>query len=218
MMSGLTDSWKMLSYGGPLIYPLLALAVLAVMILIDKVYTYWRYARPSATLRHLFADEGVSWSELEHYLATHHPLNHYVRFLRIIVRNRQRPAWWVESRVGDEALEIEKELGRGMWVLETIITAAPLLGLLGTIYGMMHAFQLFGAHGLVDPKGVTSGVATALIATAVGLAVAVVALFGYNYFSRLQANTIDTLERIGGRLLDRARMESETTGEAHEAS
>src|SRR5471032_2348214 len=69
-------------------------------------------------------------------------------------------------------LLIEKSLSRGLWVLETTVTAAPLLGLLGTITGMMHAFNLIGASGLVDPTGVTGGVAQALIATALGLFIA----------------------------------------------
>ncbi|WP_198034173.1 MotA/TolQ/ExbB proton channel family protein [Acidihalobacter ferrooxydans] len=202
----------MLDVGGPLIWPLLALAVIMVAIMLDKAYVYWRYTRPPTALRHLLADSEVSWNELDHFAATSDPQHHYVRFLRVILKNRQRPAWWTESRAGDEALLIQHALGRGLWVLETIVTAAPLLGLLGTIYGMMHAFSLFGAHGLVDPKGVTSGVATALIATALGLIVALIALFGFNYFSRLQSRTMDDLERAGTRLLDRARLEAGAEG------
>lgn len=217
-MHVLLNSWQLLSVGGPLIWPLLALAVVMVAILLDKSYIYWRYTRPPAALRNLLADSQVAWGELERYAATSDPAHHYVRFLRVILKNRRHPAWWTESRAGDESLAIERVLGRGLWVLETIVTAAPLLGLLGTIYGMMHAFDLFGAHGLVAPKGVTSGVAAALIATAVGLTVALVALFGFNYFSRLQARTLDELERIGTRLLDRARLEHETGEVAHEVA
>ena len=60
----------------------------------------------------------------------------------------------------------------------------------------------------------TAGVAEALIATALGLLIALVALFGYNYFSRLQSRTLDRMERIGTRLLDRARLERATAAEA----
>ena len=66
-----------------------------------------------------------------------------------------KPAWWVESRAGDEAGDIEKGLGRGLWVLETVVTAAPLMGLLGTITGMMQAFKVIGGSGLVAPTQVT---------------------------------------------------------------
>jgi len=92
-------------------------------------------------------------------------------------------------------------------VLETIVTAAPLLGLLGTISGMIRAFKLFGAEGLVDPRGVTGGVAEALIATAVGLFIALIALFAFNYFSHRQAQVMDELELVGTRLVDHIRLE-----------
>ncbi|OBS07965.1 MotA/TolQ/ExbB proton channel family protein [Acidihalobacter prosperus] len=217
-MQDVYASWHTLQFGGPLIYPLLFLAVLMVAILLDKTYVYWRFTRPSSTLMRLIDNLGESWADLERQVSVSNPHHHFVRFVRVILQNRERPTWWAESRASDEAQSIEQSLARGLWMLETIVTAAPLLGLLGTIYGMIHAFNLFGSHGLVDPKGVTSGVAEALIATAVGLVIAVIALFGYNYFSRLQSRTMDEMERIGTRLLDRARLDAETRGAADEAA
>ena len=128
----------------------------------------------------------------------------------MIADNRTQPAWWVESRAGDEAGRIEKMLARGLWVLETMVTAAPLLGLLGTITGMMQSFNVIGASTLVAPTQVTAGVAQALIATALGLLIAVVALFAFNFFSRLQSQALDTMERLGSRLVDRIRLDQET--------
>ena len=115
--------------------------------------------------------------------------------------------WWVESRAAAEASLIERSLGRWLWVLETIVTAAPLLGLLGTIIGMIRAFRLFGAEGLVDPRGVTGGVAEALVATAAGLFIAIVALLAFNYFSQRLAQVMDELEQLGTRLVDALRLE-----------
>ncbi|HEY6334659.1 MAG TPA: MotA/TolQ/ExbB proton channel family protein, partial [Alphaproteobacteria bacterium] len=134
----------------------------------------------------------------------------------VIVENRHHPAWWVESRAADEASLIEKALGRWLWILETIVTAAPLLGLLGTITGMVRAFKLFGNQGLVDPGGVTGGVAEALIATAVGLFVALVALFAFNYFSYRQAQVMDEMERLGTRMIDHIRLDRKAVD--HEAA
>jgi biopolymer transport protein ExbB len=128
---------------------------------------------------------------------------------RVIAENRGKPAWWVESRAEDEAGSIEKVLSRGLWVLETIVTAAPLLGLLGTITGMMQAFKVIGGSGLVAPTQVTSGVAQALIATALGLLIALFALFGFNFFSRMQSQAMDQMERMGSKLVDHVRLDQE---------
>ena len=69
---------------------------------------------------------------------------------------------------------------RFLGILDTIITVAPLLGLLGTVTGMIRAFHVMDRTGLAEPGRITGGVAEALIATAAGLAIAIVALIGYN--------------------------------------
>ena len=79
---------------------------------------------------------------------------------------------------------------RGMSALDTIITLAPLLGLLGTIIGMIDSFGIMADQGIGQPHAVTGGVAEALICTAAGIFVAVIALVPYNYFlSRIEQQT-----------------------------
>lgn len=79
---------------------------------------------------------------------------------------------------------------KGLPVLDTIITLSPLLGLLGTIIGMIESFQVMANGGLAQPHAVTGGVAEALIATASGICVAVTALIPYNYFlARIERET-----------------------------
>lgn len=210
-MQDLHEALEALKFGGAMVYPLLALAVLALVISLDKLFVYWRYVRLPQKLLDLVETYGFAWNDLEQNLATLAPNNYFARFFSIILENRSKPAWWVESRAGDEAKLIENSLSRGLWVLETVVTAAPLLGLLGTITGMMHSFQLIGGKGLVDPIGVTGGVAQALIATALGLFIAVTALFAFNYFSSRQTQVLDEMERLGTRLLDNIRL-GETEG------
>lgn len=83
-------------------------------------------------------------------------------------------------------LASKKELrvySRGLPILDTIITLAPLLGLFGTVTGMIHAFGLLGDSELGAPTAITGGIAEALIATAFGLIVAILALIPYNYLN-----------------------------------
>ena len=208
-MQDLHDTWIAFKLGGAMMIPLSILAVLALAIMLEKALLYWRYARLSNELRELVETYGFAWEALEQKLSGLSAHHYFRRFLAVVLANRTRPAWWTESRAADEAQRIESSLSRRLWILETIVTAAPLLGLMGTIAGMMHSFQLIGSAGLVNPTGVTGGVAQALIATAVGLLIALIALFGFNYFSRLQAQTLDEIERIGTRLIDHMRLDQE---------
>jgi len=194
--------------GGATVYPLMALAVLAAVVVLEKSFVLLRRTRLPAPLVDLVETYGFQWDDVERRVARLAPRNYFGGFFRVILENRARPAWWVESRAADEASLIEKALGRWLWVLETIVTAAPLLGLLGTITGMIRAFRLFGNQGLVDPAGVTGGVAEALIATALGLFIALVALFAFNYFSHRQAQIMDEMERLGTRLVDHIRLDA----------
>ena len=194
--------------GGATIYPLLLLAVVAVVVILEKAYLFAARARPPARLVALTEPEVGDWEAVDREIAGLDRRNCFVRFVGSIASQRKRPVWLVESRAAEEASLIERSLQRWLWILETIVTAAPLLGLLGTIIGMIRAFRLFGAEGLVDPRGVTGGVAEALVATAAGLLIAIVALLAFNYFSQRLAQVMDDLEQLGTRLVDALRLEA----------
>jgi biopolymer transport protein ExbB len=213
-MQEIAGAWQALKFGGAMVYPLLVLGALALIIIVDRAVVYRTTLRLPRHLLNLVETFEFSWSELESGLMKLSARNAYRRFLGVIAANRTRPAWWVESRAGDEAGNIEKMLNRGLWILETVVTGAPLMGLLGTITGMMQAFKVIGAASLVAPTQVTAGVAQALIATALGLLIAIFALFGFNFFARMQSHAIDQMERLGSRLVDHIRLDQETIAES----
>lgn len=81
-------------------------------------------------------------------------------------------------------ISIDKKVSARLWILDTIVTAAPLLGLLGTIFGIMETFNALAAGGVSDPAAVSRGIGTALIATAIGIATALLGLVGNNVLNR----------------------------------
>ncbi len=93
-----------------------------------------------------------------------------------------------------------EELGRMrrfMAVMDTIITLAPLLGIFGTVVGIIDAFDVLGEMGVADPRAVTGGIAQALITTATGLAIALITLVAYNYFLHRVDESAAEMERYG---------------------
>lgn len=178
--------------GGWVVYPLTVLAVAAIAIVLDRAYVFARFARLP----------GLDVAALPSQ-------NVFKRIAEPLSTGHASPVWLREARAQSAAVHVERDMGRGLWVLETIVTAAPLLGLLGTIVGMMHSFQLFGGQGLVNPGGVTGGVAQSLVATAIGLVVALFALFAFNYFSRRLERMMDDLEAFATEELANVRLAQE---------
>ena len=84
-----------------------------------------------------------------------------------------------------QALYLSQQSGvrRLLWLIDTTVTLAPLLGLLGTILGIIDTFTALAAQGVSDPQAVSAGIGTALFATAAGIGIAVSCLVFNNYFN-----------------------------------
>jgi biopolymer transport protein ExbB len=93
-----------------------------------------------------------------------------------------------------------KHFNRGLSILDTTITLAPLLGLLGTVTGMIHAFGLLDTQELSAPVAITGGIAQALIATAFGLSIAILALIPFNFLNSRAEQARHEIEDAGTRL------------------
>lgn len=104
----------------------------------------------------------------------------------------------IQDRLEEALLREAPAIDRSLWLLDTIVTLAPLLGLLGTIIGMFNAFQVLGKPGSA-PTDITAGVAEALIATAAGLFIAIVGIVFFNALHarvRLQIHQLETLKMM----------------------
>lgn len=167
--------------GGPIMWPILFCLLAALVVVTERALWWLSLGRRSrgAALNETF--EAVSQGRFEHavkltrqandpFLATVHEglLHAHTSLLGAM-----------QLRATDEIEHAEKRL----WILSTFITLAPLLGLLGTVTGMIHAFGLLGGKELDAPQAITGGIAEALIATAFGLGVAITALIPFNYLN-----------------------------------
>src|SRR5260370_32448134 len=113
-MQQLYVAWNAIKCGGGMVYPLLALGVLAIAIIIDRSVLYARCLRLPAELADLVETFGFSWVELEQRLKELGPRNAYGRFLQVIADNRNKPAWGDQSERGHAGRRIQQSLERGL--------------------------------------------------------------------------------------------------------
>ena len=118
--------------------------------------------------------------------------DHIVRLLIVGILHRD---YDMGRAMEAEAEEILQRMNHFMPILDTMITVAPLLGIFGTVLGIISSFDMLGSSGLADPKLVTSGIAQALITTATGLGIAIIAVIPYNYFNSRIAHAIHIMEK-----------------------
>ena len=171
---------RILAKGGPVMVPLAVCSLLAVAVIIERYFALRRADRGGDRLveaiRRAYrrGDGAEALSECE---KTGGPVAHV---LAAGVRAHLLGAP-VPEAMEEQALADQRALHRHLSVLDTIVTLAPLLGLLGTVLGMISAFKIISVSGTSHPAGITGGVAEALIATAAGLAIAIFTLIAYNW-------------------------------------
>jgi biopolymer transport protein ExbB len=168
--------------GGPVMWPILASAIVAVAVVGERTFWWWRESRkrdPKKLEQILAALENsdtaaaakiAAGSEDPVIRVIHHGLNH--------IGHAHSLLGALQLAAGVEL----KRAGRFLTVMDTLVTLAPLLGLLGTVTGLMRAFLNIGSAEL-SVTGVTGGIGEALIATACGLGIAIFSLIPFNYFS-----------------------------------
>lgn len=191
--------------GGPLMVPLIFCSMLALAIIIEKFITLGLIERKS---RH-FADKirsiinGEGKDKVEKVIAlcevTSSPLS---RILRAGVEKKDREREEIKEALEDAgSLEIPS-LEKHLKILGTIVTVAPLIGLLGTVMGMIKAFNVIALQGVGEPGALAGGIAEALITTAVGLTIAIPSLVFYNYFLHRTDKIVREFEKISSEFID----------------
>lgn len=108
----------------------------------------------------------------------------------------------LEDKGKEKAIEQMKSLERNMWLLSIAAHASPLLGLLGTVLGMIKAFQAIALHGTGDAGILAKGISQALYTTASGLIIAIPCMIFYNYFNRKIDIIVSDIEKTSTELIN----------------
>jgi biopolymer transport protein ExbB len=184
--------------GGPIMWPILLTSIITVAVVLERlVFTLneRRHRNPQLVLDFFAHVEHGQIDEAE--LKGAHSRDFVVRTLTQALIERH--ASYTNALLTASSQELRR-FSRGLSVLDTVITLAPLLGLLGTVVGMIHSFGLLGTTELGAPSTITGGIAEALIATASGLAVAIAALIPFNYLNNRLEEARHEIEQAGNRL------------------
>jgi biopolymer transport protein ExbB len=168
--------------GGPVMWPILACSLLGFTIACERLFAFWKYNFANyffaSKQRQIIAltREGKYSEALVLAKSSESPICYI--FAQAL---EHREAGFTETLEATSQQTIDR-LRRGFSMLDTVITVSPMLGILGTVTGIINTFHVLSVAGIENPTGATAGIAEALITTAAGLIVAIGCLFPFNFF------------------------------------
>ncbi|HPC04089.1 MAG TPA: MotA/TolQ/ExbB proton channel family protein [Syntrophales bacterium] len=181
--------------GGPIMYPLLVCSLVSLTLIVERALFWIREEkrRDRRLLDELMTL--VEQNELEKARGLTGGTKDFV--VRVMVCGIVHQAFSLRDALRMGADEEIARMRRYLPILDTMITLSPLLGILGTVTGIISSFNLLGSVGIEQPRMITAGIAQALITTAFGLLIAILSLLPYNYFlTRVEKAALE-MEKYG---------------------
>jgi biopolymer transport protein ExbB len=181
--------------GGPVMYPLLLCSLVALTFIIERTLFWIRHTRDrnqDVVNRILDLAEQSRYDQIGKL--TQGASDYVARMLYCGILHRE---FSLKDALEMSAEEEIKRMQKHLPILDTIITLSPLLGILGTVTGIINSFEALGAAGVENPQAVSAGIAQALITTAAGLIIAIPTLICYNYFQSRVDEATRLLEKYG---------------------
>jgi len=200
----------LITKGGIFMYPIIFCSIVALAVLLERLWVLRRkQIIPEDFVRHieeLLKKQKVS----EAIFSCQTDVSSIAKIFLAGLKNTQKGMWLVkeaiEERGSREATILEKNVG----ILSTIANLTPLLGLLGTVSGMIKTFNAISIHGIGNPAPLAGGIAEALITTATGLCVAIPTLVCYRFLKDKASTLIFEMEESSIRLIDLIESYSKT--------
>jgi biopolymer transport protein ExbB len=194
--------WEIVRAGGVLMWPIILCSIIAAAIILERLWTLQdKRVLPSdlpTRVWQLIETNQIN-DKVIAALESNSPLG---RLLATGLANRHRPREILMERLEDTGRHVVYELERFLNTLGTIAGIAPLLGLLGTVTGIIRAFNAIKAGGMGDPLALSGGISEALICTAAGLCVAIPALISYRYLRGRVEGIVMEMEKHAIRMAD----------------
>lgn len=180
--------------GGPVMMFILACSILALAVFLERLY-YLRssYHLPEDTLTRLRDVSAENLSSLQDHLRV--SKNPFHELLLTFFEIKGLPPTEIKDRLASQMTQTRSLFERYSDILATIASISPLLGLLGTVLGMMHVFQTINNQGLGNPSLLAGGISEALITTIAGLLVAIPTFIAYKIVTARAAYLCERIEK-----------------------
>lgn len=200
-MNTLEQSWQFLQKGGIMMIPLAIASVWALAIILERLINLRRkkimLPEISNTIESLkeAGDIPLAISLCQRYSGP------FASLTRLALEQRHLPKEDLKEVIEEQGRQEVHFLQSGLGALETIAGVSPLLGLLGTVIGMIKVFNVISKVGVGQASALSAGISEALITTVFGLSIGVTALIFYNYFSHKAEDIVLEIEKYTGDLI-----------------
>jgi len=207
--------WELFQAGGPFMWAIALCSIIAAAIVAERLWTLQqRRVMPTDLTRRIWTlvESGQVNDKVIAALETNSPLG---KILATGLQHRHRTREIMMERIEDAGRHVAHELDRFLNTLGTIAGVAPLLGLLGTVTGIIKAFDVIYSGGLGDPRALSGGISEALLTTAFGLMVAIPSYVAYRYLRgrvdgivvQIEKDVVRFADALNDRMVDGASRE-----------
>jgi biopolymer transport protein ExbB len=210
----MTEIFSELAKGGIVMIPLFLGSVIALAIVIERAINL--RAKKVIIPEIVTAVDGIRCAEdmrVAERICETHP-GTFANVILPALRNQELNQEELKELIIDQGRQEVRTLERGLVGLETIAGVAPLLGLMGTVIGMIKVFNVISTEGLGQANVLSQGISEALITTVTGLAIGIPALIAYNFFTSRAEGLVMDIEKYSASLLHRIRLMKECTEES----
>jgi biopolymer transport protein ExbB/TolQ len=184
------DLIQIIHRGALATYPLIAMSIISVAVVLERLWFLRNIGSTTLRITDSISDP-IKKGEKDLALAickqnSHCPAGRIL--MRVIESERHQGKESASALAGEAMFEENQKLKKHLWILGTVASSAPFIGLLGTVVGIIKSFEEMAVSGTGGFAIVAAGISEALVATALGLGVAIIALIFYNYFQIRIAN------------------------------